>query len=147
MDDFDIALSFDTTGSMSRCIDTVKSRMRDIMRKLMADIPGIRMAVIAHGDYDTDHTYIIKYENFTSNVDSLCSFVNSARGTGGGHAGNLDEAYELSLNYCRRLLNWRSDSNKVLVMIGDWNPHEWHYFLNKEHIDWRDEIRRLRDKV
>ena len=148
MEDFDIALSFDTTGSMFGCIDTVKSRMRDIMRKLMADIPGIRMAVIAHGDYDTDHTYVIKFENFTDNVERLCRFVSSAEGTGGGMVHlNMDEAYELSLNYCRRHLYWRSSANKVLVMIGDRNPHGPHYHLNKERIDWRQEVCLLRNKV
>lgn len=145
MQEFDIALSFDTTGSMYSCISTVKARMRDIMRKLQTDIPGIRMAVIAHGDYDTNHTYIIKYENFTDDVNRLCVFVDSAAGTGGGYAPNADEAYELSLHYCRCNLIWRSAAIKVLVMIGDWNPHEKDYFLNKQRIDWHEEIRLLRD--
>ncbi|KAL4235124.1 hypothetical protein ACF0H5_006762 [Mactra antiquata] len=132
VDMFDIVLSFDTTGSMSSCIGSVKQRMGEIMKKLKKDIPGIRIGVIAHGDYDTDHTYIIEYENLTDNVERLCQFVSSARGTGGGHMGNLDEAYELALQYARQMMNWRANSNRVLVMIGDYRPHEKNYPLNKE---------------
>ncbi|KAL4235119.1 hypothetical protein ACF0H5_006757 [Mactra antiquata] len=145
VDMFDIVLSFDTTGSMSSCIGSVKQRMGEIMKKLKKDIPGIRMGVIAHGDYDTDHTYIIEYENLTDNVERLCQFVSSARGTGGGHMGNLDEAYELALQYARQRMNWRANSNRVLVMIGDCRPHEKNYPLNKERIDWNQEIVMLRD--
>ena len=144
---FDIVLSFDTTGSMEGCLYAVRNRMREMMRKLRSDIPGIRMGVIAHGDYDTNHTYIIQYENLTDNVERLCNFVQNARGTGAGFAGNADEAYELSLHYTRCKMDWRNNSNRVLVMIGDCRPHEYDYFLNKEHIDWTKEIKNLRDMV
>lgn len=147
VDVFDIVLSFDTTGSMEGCLNVVRSKMREMMRKLKSDIPGIRMGVIAHGDYDTDHTYILKHENLTDDVDRLCQFVQNAKGTGGGSAGNFDEAYELALHYTRCKINWRYSSNRVLVMIGDCRPHEYDYFLNKERIDWRKEIVLLRDMV
>lgn len=147
VDVFDIVLSFDTTGSMSSCLNAVRNKMREMMRKLKSDIPGIRMGVIAHGDYDTDHTYIIKYEKITDDVDRLCQFVQNAKGTGGGSAGNLDEAYELALHYTRCKMDWRCNSNRVLVMIGDCRPHEYDYFLNKERIDWKKEVVLLRDMV
>lgn len=145
VDLFDIVLSFDTTGSMESCLGAVRNRMREMIRKLKSDIPGIKMGVIAHGDYDTDHTYVIKHENLTDNVERLCQFVQNAQGTGGGHARNLDEAYELSLHYTRCKMDWRSNSNRVLVMIGDCRPHEHDYFLNKQRIDWTKEIQKLRD--
>ena len=148
MEDFDIALSFDTTGSMRYCIDTVKTRMKEIMKTLKRDIPSVRMAVIAHGDYDTYHTYVIKYTDFTNNVDTLCAFINSAEGTGGGkpHLDN-DEAYELSLNYCRCILTWRHAAIRILVLIGDHNPHGPYHKLNRQHIDWKYEIQQLREMV
>ncbi|XP_053392386.1 uncharacterized protein LOC128555051 [Mercenaria mercenaria] len=145
VDIFDIVLSFDTTGSMYGCLNAVRDRMREMMRKLKSDIPGIRMGVIAHGDYDTGHTYIIKYENLTDDVERLCRFVQNAQGTGAGFAGNSDEAYELALYYTRCKISWRQNSNRVLVMIGDCRPHERDYFLNKQHIDWTKEILTLRD--
>jgi tRNA U34 5-carboxymethylaminomethyl modifying GTPase MnmE/TrmE len=54
----EICFSFDTTGSMSSCIAQVKGRVQDLIQRLQADIPGIRMAVVAHGDYCDTHTYI-----------------------------------------------------------------------------------------
>ncbi|XP_060554246.1 uncharacterized protein LOC132715275 isoform X2 [Ruditapes philippinarum] len=148
MELIDIVLSFDTTSSMSHCLDAVRNRMREMMRKLKSDIPGIRIGVIAHGDYDTD-PYVIKHENLTDNVERVCKFVQNARGTSKNyeksHANNWDEAYELSLNYTRCKMDWRSNSNRVLVMIGDCRPHEYNYFLNKQRIDWTKEIHKLRD--
>lgn len=142
---FDIVLSFDTTGSMKRCLDAVRGKMRDMLRTLKTDIPAIRLGVIAHGDYDTDHTYTIKHEDLTDNVERLCRFVTSVKGTGGGHMNNLDEAYELALLYTRTKMSWRPNSNRVLVMIGDCRPHEKNYSLNKQRIDWTLEIIKLRD--
>lgn len=47
----DILFSFDTTGSMSYILEEVKGRLSDMIQRLQADIPGIRIGVIAHGDY------------------------------------------------------------------------------------------------
>jgi tRNA U34 5-carboxymethylaminomethyl modifying GTPase MnmE/TrmE len=57
----EICFSFDTTGSMSSCIAQVKGRVQDLIQRFQADIPEIRMAVVAHGDYCDTHTYITKH--------------------------------------------------------------------------------------
>ncbi|XP_053402642.1 uncharacterized protein LOC123550672 [Mercenaria mercenaria] len=143
---FDVVISFDTTGSMYNCLDQVKRRMRVMMKNLKSSIPDIHLGVIAHGDYDTHHVYVIKYEKLTDNVESLCRFVNDAKNTGGGkpHRNN-DEAYELALHYANTKVNWRPNSSRTLILIGDHRPHERNYILNKQHIDWREEILDLRD--
>lgn len=70
----------------------------------------------------------------------------SAEGTGSGRVHrNYDEAYELALRYARTKFTWRQTYNRVLVMIGDCRPHEKDYVLNRERIDWSEEIRMLRD--
>lgn len=53
-----IAISFDTTGSMYPCIKEVKRNLTYLLDKLFQDIEGIEVAIIAHGDYcDKDKLY------------------------------------------------------------------------------------------
>ena len=138
---FELAISFDTTGSMSRVIDEVKGRVQDMILRLQADIPSIRLAVIAHGDYcDADVFYLEKHVDFTTDVVQLTDLVNNVDGTGGG---DPEECYE----YILRLvggLSWTPGSQRALVMIGDSVPHE-----PSEHvsIDWRTEALYLGNHV
>lgn len=134
----DILFSFDTTGSMSYILEEVKSRLSDMIQRLQADIPGIRIGVIAHGDYcDEEVFYLEKHIDFTQNVAELSQFVGEVEGTGGG---DQDECYELILRKANKEFTWAPVSNKVLVMIGDANPHEPDYKLNVDKINWRDEV-------
>ena len=62
----EIAFSFDTTGSMYACLGEVRRKIQETIARLQRDIPGIRIAVIAHGDYcDAGHYYVTKHIDFT----------------------------------------------------------------------------------
>jgi hypothetical protein len=137
----EICFSFDTTGSMSSCIAQVKGRVQDLIQRLQADIPGIRMAVVAHGDYCDTYTYITKHIDFSTNVGELCDWVKNVGGTGGGDG---DECYELVLQEVQSL-SWTPGSRRALVMIGDADPHEPGYTYGGKtyNIDWRDEVYKL----
>lgn len=140
---FEIVFSFDTTGSMSRVIDEVKGRIQDMIQRLQADIPGIRIGVIAHGDYcDRDVFYLEKHIDLTTNIVQLTDFVNSVDGTGGG---DPEECYEYILALTKGL-NWTPTSRKALVMIGDSVPHEPDYELNVDKINWREATNALAEK-
>ena len=57
----EIAFSFDTTGSMYACLGEVRRTLKETITRLQKDIPGIRIAVIAHGDYcDQGSSYVTK---------------------------------------------------------------------------------------
>ncbi|XP_071118668.1 uncharacterized protein [Haliotis cracherodii] len=136
----EIVFSFDTTGSMSSCLVEVRGRLQDMIQRLQADIPAIRIAVFAHGDYCDKHNYVTKWIDFSTDVKELCDFVNNVSSTGGGDS---DECYELVLRQVGEELSWTPGSNRALVMIGDANPHEPDYPDNKLKIDWREEIQTL----
>jgi hypothetical protein len=93
----EIVFSFDTTGSMSGCIAQVRARVQEVIQRLLSDIEGLRIAVVAHGDY-CDGNNVIHWRDFTKNTDELCDFVNNAPNTGGG---DWPECYELVLNRVR----------------------------------------------
>ncbi|KAJ8298601.1 hypothetical protein KUTeg_022661 [Tegillarca granosa] len=139
----EIVFSFDTTGSMSSILAEVQGRLQDMIQRLQADIPGIRIGVIAHGDYcDKDVFYLTKQIDLCSDVKELCEFIQGVEGTGGG---DQDECYELVLRMVGRDFTWTPNSTKILVMIGDANPHEPDYELNTDNIDWREEVKHLHD--
>lgn len=132
----EIVFSFDTTGSMSRCLDEVRGRLADLVQRLQADIPNIKIAIFAHGDYCDQSIYVTKYVDFTDDVTKLTEFVQNVSETGGGDS---DECYELVLHEVRTKLSWTFGSQRSLVLIGDSNPHEPNYLQNTLKLDWRKE--------
>lgn len=60
----------------------VRRNVADTVKRLQKEIPGIRIAVIAHGDYCDSYTYVTKILPFTSNVDEIVKFVETVQCTG-----------------------------------------------------------------
>ena len=141
----EIVFSFDTTGSMCKCIDEVRDRLQDMIRRLASDIPMLRIGVIAHGDYcDAEHFYVSKQVDLTTDGQALCDFVRDVSGTGGG---DFEECYELALRKARTEMSWSAGTQRSLVVIGDAIPHEVDYDLNTDNIDWRQETDQLSELV
>lgn len=139
-DRVEAAFSFDTTGSMSPCIGQVRRRVEDSLTKLFKEVPGIRIAVGAHGDYcDKGDSYVTKWADLTPDINKVCRFVRDVGNTGGG---DLPECYELMLNEARGL-NWSVNARKVFVLIGDDVPHPPSYPGNTKRLDWRKEAAEL----
>ncbi|GFR71866.1 von Willebrand factor type A [Elysia marginata] len=137
----EIVFSFDTTGSMFGYLEEIRAKLRELIQRLQADIPAIRVAVIAHGDYcDASSSYVTKFLDLTTDVVSLCDFVHTVGRTGGGDA---PECYELVLREIRTKLSWSAGSRRAVVIIGDNLPHEVDYPQNKLRIDWKEEVRTL----
>lgn len=140
----EVVFSFDTTGSMYACLSEVRRGVKQAIQRLKLEVPGIRVAIIAHGDYcDAHSSYVTKLQNFTEDEKVLCNFVENVGATGGGDA---DECYELVLREARTKLAWSTGSTRSLVMIGDCNPHGPNYPLNKQKINWRTECGQLKEE-
>ena len=56
--------------------------MSNTVKRLQKEIPGIRIAVIAHGDYWDTHTYVTKIMDFSTDGKKLCDFIQNVEGTG-----------------------------------------------------------------
>ena len=56
--------------------------MSETVKRLQKEIPGIRIAIIAHGDYCDSYTYVTKILDFTTDEKKLCSFVENVQATG-----------------------------------------------------------------
>lgn len=143
-----IAISFDKTGSMYPAIKEVQRRLTESLEYLFKAIPGLSIAIIAHGDYCDDEYYFEL--NFTNNIRDITSFINSQNANGGGDA---PECYEYVLHHVQHL-SWKDSEQKVLIMIGDQIPHEPGYVYNgylrggkvkhyHNTLNWREEARML----
>ena len=140
MKNVDVVVSFDTTGSMYPCLTQVRRRVNEMIDRLFREISGLRVGVIAHGDYcDRGSTYVTKRLELTSDRNQLYRFVSDVPATDGGDA---PECYELAL-YEARLFKWSSGSTKTLIVIGDDIPHPPSYPGNTDKLDWRNEIELL----
>jgi hypothetical protein len=133
----DICISFDTTGSMYPCMTQVIRNVMKMTTQLFSSISDLRISIIAHGDYcDANNPYTIKILDLTRDESKILDFVKNVESTWGGDA---DECYELVLNQARTQLDWQSGRKKVLMVIGDANPHGINYPENKARLDWRNE--------
>lgn len=137
----EVVFSFDTTGSMYPCLTQARKEIEKSCKRLAKDIPGIRLGIIAHGDYcDEGSTYVTKIEPLTDDLDKVVKFVNKVGATGGGDS---PECYELVLHEAGEKLNWTPGSKRVVVVIGDDVPHGPKEHQNYLHLDWREELGKL----
>jgi len=104
--------------------------------RLFREIPGLRVGIIAHGDYcDAWTTYVTKRLGLTTDRDAIYRFVSGVSATCGGDS---PECYELVLHEARSF-DW-GPGTKTLVLIGDDVPHPPSYPGNTARLDWRNEI-------
>lgn len=139
---FDLAISFDSTGSMYPCLSEVRRVVDKTVQKLFTEVVNLRIAIIAHGDYCDAYTrYVTKTLDFTDNQQAIADFVRNVAPTDGGDS---DECYERVLHEMRSL-NWRHDAIKSAIVIGDCEPHErgYRYGSIRVDIDWREEAKEL----
>ncbi|NVJ22604.1 VWA domain-containing protein [Myxococcus sp. AM011] len=131
----EIVFSFDTTGSMYPCLAQVRKKLHGTVSRLMKEIPGIRIGVIAHGDYcDAGSTYVTKILDLTDDANAVVRFVDKVGQTGGGDA---PECYELVLREAQSL-SWTTGYQRAFVLIGDDVPHG--PSDNPKRLDWRKEV-------
>ena len=137
----EVLISFDTTGSMSAILDAVKNNIHEMLTRLFSDIPNLKVALLAHGDYcDEREFYLTKSLDLTGDLDALVDFLKNTDGTGGG---DYEECYELILREARERFSWSTGTQRALVMIGDAVPHGKDDPANLSGLDWREQADKL----
>jgi hypothetical protein len=120
---------------MYPCLAQVRKKLGGAVSRLMKEIPGVRIGIIAHGDYcDEGSTYVTKVLDLTDDRDAIVRFVDRVGPTGGGDA---PECYELVLHQAQAM-SWTSGYTKAFVLIGDDVPHG--PSQNPRKLDWRKEV-------
>ncbi|KAJ3274347.1 hypothetical protein HK104_004117, partial [Borealophlyctis nickersoniae] len=135
-----MAISFDTTGSMYSYLDEVKIFAKETINKVLSlGSDKVEMCIIAHGDYCDEHSsYLMVKSGFSSDVGYLVKFIEDVGRTGGG---DMPEAYEYVLAKTLEL-EWQPEAQKSLIMIGDAPPHEDH----QARYNWKEEVAKYAER-
>jgi hypothetical protein len=137
----ELVISFDTTGSMYPCLAEVRRRVDETVKRLFAEIPNLRIGIVAHGDYCDADIYVTKHLQLTNDPNAVSYFVKNVERTGGG---DFPECYELVLHEVANKMAWTPGSKRVLAMIGDATPHPKAH--NPGKLDWKEELNRVIDQ-
>lgn len=137
----EVVFSFDTTGSMYPCLDAVRRDVSKTCRDLFGLFPDLKIGLISHGDY-CDGQNRINSLNLTGDQDAIGRFIQETPRTGGGDA---PECYELALHTALGM-NWITPKGRMLVLIGDDEPHSPHYPGNDLKLDWRQVLMALKEQ-
>lgn len=62
----------------------VRENLRDLVDRLINDIPNIRVGLIAQGDYCDYNNYVVRTHELSNDAASLKSFAMEVPVTGGG---------------------------------------------------------------
>jgi hypothetical protein len=125
---------------MNPCIANVRKHVEKTCEELFKEIPNLKVGFISHGDYcDGDNCYATQI--LTDDQTKVFNFIRNTPSTSGGDA---PECYELALNLAKTLGWSDKKGGKVVVMIGDAEPHDVNYPQNKDKLDWRKELADLK---
>lgn len=136
----DMVLCFDVTLSMTPVLNNVRDELTRLTATMFdASVADVRVAVIAHGDYDC--SLLVRTLGFTNDAAQVRRFIEAVPVACGGW--NDGECYEEALRVCSRELAWRTDAKKVVVVVGDDIPHGPTFPTNAARTDWHEELRCL----
>ncbi|MFX0085763.1 MAG: VWA domain-containing protein [Candidatus Hodarchaeota archaeon] len=114
----DLLLIIDASGSMGEEINSVKQEITTLTNTLSQEIPNLRIGIIIYGWIKYGENPITMYQSgnqlpFTSDFNAVRNFINSLEASGG------DEPWGDALYLANNYWDWRSDSQKLIIMVGD----------------------------
>ena len=123
----DILLAFDTTGSMAPAIATAKRDATAIVASVSAFSPDARFAVASFRDRFYPGGSYSLLTPMTASSTALVNAVGKLQAVGTTNASKDTpaEAYNLLFHqtYADTRIGWRSEARKIVVVIGDAEPH------------------------
>src|SRR3954468_2614263 len=117
----DVELAIDTTGSMGPSIARIQRDAEKIVTGIQARSPGAHVAVVQFKDAaDTPEYELV--QPMTADPKAVAESV-SRLAPGGG--GDNPEAYNVVFrnSYADKAVGWRDAARKVVVVVGDAEPH------------------------
>jgi hypothetical protein len=122
----DIELAFDTTASMRPSIERAQTDGRRIVERVRQALPDTRFAVVSFRDYDNPSGDYGVLRPMTDDVGAVHDALMKLRAVENSSPFNtFAEEYNLALHrsYTDPTIGWRPEARKVVVVIGDAQPH------------------------
>lgn len=121
----DVVFAIDATGSMRNDLDTLKQKLMPSLLAKFSSNPGARFGLLFYRDYGDSYNYKdlpLKFFDFTSNLQTFTKNLNSVR-IFGREGGDIPEAVYEAIYGSAAFYRWRNDVTRIIVLIGDAEPH------------------------
>ena len=117
----DLVFVMDCTGSMGQYIDAAKKNIESIVTRIIqSESADVRFGLVAYRDHPPqESTYVTQVFDFVTNTTSMTANLNTLSAQGGGDG---PEAVTAGLQ-AAKVLAYREDAAKVVVLIADAPPH------------------------
>jgi Mg-chelatase subunit ChlD len=117
----DLVFVMDCTGSMGQYIDAAKKNIESIVTRIIqSESADVRFGLVAYRDHPPqESTYVTQVFDFVTNTTAMTANLNTLSAQGGGDG---PEAVTAGLQ-AAKVLAYREDAAKVVVLIADAPPH------------------------
>ncbi|MEK6861195.1 MAG: vWA domain-containing protein [Nanoarchaeota archaeon] len=136
-------IAFDTTGSMSSCISSVRGNIEEIADELPEQEDNVQIMVGGVGEY-CDAPYTLQLKDFRKNSRELKRDIGSIEDTSGGGACQVSLELlfqELNRKYIQR------DKNYSLIVFTDQIAHGQDNGERTPRADYRKELKQLKENL
>jgi len=116
----DLMILIDKTGSMSDDIENVKNGLDQVVNSIKP-FKNIRLAIALYGDKNADDSDWYSFNNFEKDYSAAKDFISAITVTDGGDY--PESVYDGFFKSCEEKF-WKSDSKKIVILIGDAPPLE-----------------------
>ncbi len=121
----DVVFAVDTTGSMNDDMDVLKKEWIPELIKQFAEFKDLQVGLLFYRDYNDDYHFKglpVKPFAFTKDLTLFTKNLNSVR-IRGMEGGDKPEAVYEALYASMTYFEWREDSVKKVILVGDAEPH------------------------
>lgn len=117
----DVEIAVDTTGSMGPSIVRLQRGAEKLVAGIKARVPSARVALVQFKDAQDTPEYEL-LQPLTANGKAFAEATTRLAPGGGG---DNPEAYNVVFrnSFADKAIGWRSGSRKVVVVVGDAEPH------------------------
>ena len=124
-DKLDVVFAIDSTGSMKNDLAKLKAELLPSLLKNFADAPNARFGLLLYRDYGDNYSFKnlpVKMFDFTTNLQNFTKNLNSVK-IYGKEGGDIPEAVYEAIFASVEFYNWRADATRLVILIGDAEPH------------------------
>lgn len=116
----DVAVVFDTTGSMLHIWPELSNAIDAILREIEKNTPSVRLGAVRYraSDPHGTMTYLIQPKALTRKIQDARDFILDA--SFGGGSGGL----HLGIRHAITSFAWRANARRMVLIVGDTTPSE-----------------------
>lgn len=121
----DIVFTIDTTGSMKDDMEQLKKDFVPLLEELFGDYSKARVGIVLYRDYGDSYNYMglpVKVYSFMQSSKQIQKILNGVY-IYGKEGGDIPEAVYEALYASAEFFEWRAESKKRIIWIGDAEPH------------------------